>query len=116
MEPFSNGSGYNGSLLYARLEIRQLCVRSPVASPKLGLVWNRLTANLPNQLQAAVEKSAGFVIGSPTLGGHAPTRFKLLWALCYLPLPTTNSLGCLVPMAGVVSLIEKTHGRWNRLV
>ncbi len=27
----------------------------------------------PEDIQAAVEKSAGFIIGSPTLGGHAPT-------------------------------------------
>ncbi|MDH6060386.1 diflavin flavoprotein [Chrysosporum bergii ANA360D] len=27
----------------------------------------------PEEIRAAVEKSAGFIIGSPTLGGHAPT-------------------------------------------
>ncbi|MDJ0677813.1 MAG: diflavin flavoprotein [Calothrix sp. MO_167.B42] len=27
----------------------------------------------PGEVQAAVEKAAGFIIGSPTLGGHAPT-------------------------------------------
>ncbi|KOP25157.1 flavin oxidoreductase [Hapalosiphon sp. MRB220] len=27
----------------------------------------------PGEIQAAVEKAAGFIIGSPTLGGHAPT-------------------------------------------
>ena len=27
----------------------------------------------PTEIQAAVEKAAGFMIGSPTLGGHAPT-------------------------------------------
>ncbi|MBD2597636.1 flavin reductase [Nostoc spongiaeforme FACHB-130] len=27
----------------------------------------------PEEIRAAVEKSAGFVMGSPTLGGHAPT-------------------------------------------
>jgi flavorubredoxin/flavin reductase (DIM6/NTAB) family NADH-FMN oxidoreductase RutF len=27
----------------------------------------------PEDIRAAVEKSAGFIIGSPTLGGHAPT-------------------------------------------
>lgn len=30
----------------------------------------------PAQIQAAVEKAAGFVIGSPTLGGHAPTPIQ----------------------------------------
>lgn len=27
----------------------------------------------PTEIQTAIEKSAGFIIGSPTLGGHAPT-------------------------------------------
>ena len=30
----------------------------------------------PAEIQAAVEKAAGFIIGSPTLGGHAPTPIQ----------------------------------------
>ncbi|GAC1502276.1 MAG: diflavin flavoprotein [Chamaesiphon sp.] len=30
----------------------------------------------PTEIQSAVEKSAGFIIGSPTLGGHAPTPIQ----------------------------------------
>lgn len=30
----------------------------------------------PDQIQAAVERSDGFVIGSPTLGGHMPTQVQ----------------------------------------
>ena len=30
----------------------------------------------PAEIQAAIEKSAGFIIGSPTLGGHAPTPIQ----------------------------------------
>jgi flavorubredoxin/flavin reductase (DIM6/NTAB) family NADH-FMN oxidoreductase RutF len=30
----------------------------------------------PNEIQAIVEKCAGFIIGSPTLGGHAPTQIQ----------------------------------------
>ncbi len=30
----------------------------------------------PDEIRAAVEKSAGFLIGSPTLGGHAPTQIQ----------------------------------------
>ncbi len=29
------------------------------------------------EIEAAVEKSAGFIIGSPTLGGHAPTQIQI---------------------------------------
>jgi len=30
----------------------------------------------PGEIQAAVEKCAGFILGSPTLGGHAPTPIQ----------------------------------------
>lgn len=30
----------------------------------------------PDDIKAALEKSAGFLIGSPTLGGHAPTQIQ----------------------------------------
>jgi flavorubredoxin/flavin reductase (DIM6/NTAB) family NADH-FMN oxidoreductase RutF len=30
----------------------------------------------PDEIQAAVEKADGFIIGSPTLGGHAPTQVQ----------------------------------------
>jgi len=30
----------------------------------------------PTEIQDAVEKSTGFIIGSPTLGGHAPTQIQ----------------------------------------
>ncbi|ASC72115.1 Putative diflavin flavoprotein A 5 [Halomicronema hongdechloris C2206] len=30
----------------------------------------------PEEIRTAVEKSAGFLIGSPTLGGHAPTQIQ----------------------------------------
>ena len=30
----------------------------------------------PDEIKAAIEKSAGFIFGSPTLGGHAPTQIQ----------------------------------------
>ncbi|MEM8831476.1 MAG: diflavin flavoprotein [Cyanobacteria bacterium P01_G01_bin.19] len=30
----------------------------------------------PEEIEAAIEKSAGFIMGSPTLGGHAPTQIQ----------------------------------------
>jgi flavorubredoxin/flavin reductase (DIM6/NTAB) family NADH-FMN oxidoreductase RutF len=30
----------------------------------------------PEEIQAAIEKADGFIIGSPTLGGHAPTQIQ----------------------------------------
>ncbi len=43
----------------------------------------------PEEIRAAVEKSAGFVIGSPTLGGHAPTPVQT--ALGIVLSTTTNN-------------------------
>ncbi|NES74177.1 MAG: flavin oxidoreductase, partial [Okeania sp. SIO2D1] len=30
----------------------------------------------PEEIKAAIEKSSGFIMGSPTLGGHAPTQIQ----------------------------------------
>ena len=43
----------------------------------------------PAEIQAAIEKSAGFIIGSPTLGGHAPTPIQT--ALGIILSTATNS-------------------------
>jgi len=45
---------------------------------KAGVRVDSINAEVadPNEVQAAVEKSSGFIIGSPTLGGHAPTQIQ----------------------------------------
>jgi flavorubredoxin/flavin reductase (DIM6/NTAB) family NADH-FMN oxidoreductase RutF len=45
----------------------------------------------PEEIRAAVEKSAGFVIGSPTLGGHAPTPVQTALGIV-LSTATNNKL------------------------
>ncbi|WP_193197293.1 diflavin flavoprotein [Nostoc sp. MG11] len=45
----------------------------------------------PEDIRAAVEKSAGFVIGSPTLGGHAPTPVQTALGIV-LSTATNNQL------------------------
>ncbi|BAY79651.1 flavin reductase domain-containing protein (plasmid) [Nostoc linckia NIES-25] len=45
----------------------------------------------PEDIRAAVEKSAGFVIGSPTLGGHAPTPVQIALGIV-LTTATNNKL------------------------
>ncbi|WP_341526462.1 diflavin flavoprotein [Nostoc sp. UHCC 0302] len=45
----------------------------------------------PEEIRAAVEKSAGFVIGSPTLGGHAPTPVQTALGIV-LSTATNNQL------------------------
>ncbi|MGF1458888.1 MAG: diflavin flavoprotein [Leptolyngbyaceae cyanobacterium] len=45
---------------------------------KAGVAVESLNAEQadPEEIKSAVEKSAGFLIGSPTLGGHAPTQIQ----------------------------------------
>jgi flavorubredoxin/flavin reductase (DIM6/NTAB) family NADH-FMN oxidoreductase RutF len=45
----------------------------------------------PAEIRAAVEKSAGFIIGSPTLGGHAPTPVQTALGIV-LSTATNNKL------------------------
>jgi flavorubredoxin/flavin reductase (DIM6/NTAB) family NADH-FMN oxidoreductase RutF len=45
----------------------------------------------PEEIRAALEKSAGFVIGSPTLGGHAPTPVQTALGIV-LSTATNNKL------------------------
>ncbi|MHC5933398.1 diflavin flavoprotein [Nostoc sp.] len=45
----------------------------------------------PEEIRVAVEKSAGFVIGSPTLGGHAPTPVQTALGIV-LSTATNNKL------------------------
>ncbi|WP_204103073.1 MULTISPECIES: diflavin flavoprotein [Spirulina sp. CCY15215] len=45
---------------------------------KAGVAVTSLNCEVaePEEIKAAVEKSAGFIMGSPTLGGHAPTQVQ----------------------------------------
>jgi flavorubredoxin/flavin reductase (DIM6/NTAB) family NADH-FMN oxidoreductase RutF len=45
---------------------------------KAGIAVESINAEqtAPEEIKAALEKSAGFLIGSPTLGGHAPTQIQ----------------------------------------
>ena len=45
---------------------------------KAGVAVESINAETtdPEDIRTAIEKSAGFVIGSPTLGGHAPTQIQ----------------------------------------
>ncbi|MBD2346142.1 diflavin flavoprotein [Anabaena subtropica] len=45
----------------------------------------------PEEIRAAIEKSAGFVMGSPTLGGHAPTPVQTALGIV-LSTATNNKL------------------------
>jgi flavorubredoxin/flavin reductase (DIM6/NTAB) family NADH-FMN oxidoreductase RutF len=42
----------------------------------VGVEMINCEATEPDEIQVIVEKCAGFIIGSPTLGGHAPTQIQ----------------------------------------
>ncbi|MBD0334375.1 MAG: diflavin flavoprotein [Cyanobacteria bacterium Co-bin13] len=47
----------------------------------------------PEEIKAAVEKSSGFLIGSPTLGGHAPTQIQTALGIVLSSASKTQSAG-----------------------
>lgn len=47
----------------------------------------------PTEIQDAVEKSTGFIIGSPTLGGHAPTQIQTALGIVLSIAAKTNLAG-----------------------
>ncbi|MBV8883309.1 MAG: diflavin flavoprotein [Chroococcidiopsidaceae cyanobacterium CP_BM_RX_35] len=47
----------------------------------------------PAEIQAAVEKAAGFIIGSPTLGGHAPTPIQTALGVVLSTAPKSKLAG-----------------------
>lgn len=42
----------------------------------VGVEFINAEVTEPGEIKAAIEKSAGFILGSPTLGGHAPTPIQ----------------------------------------
>ncbi len=60
---------------------------------KAGVGVESINAEISDtkEIQAAIEKSAGFIIGSPTLGGHAPTPIQTALGTI-LSTATTNKL------------------------
>lgn len=67
------------------------------------------TLNLENcsleEVNESISKSAGFVIGSPTLGGHMPTQVSF---------PKNRSPGCHLSPARVTKAFwQKVIARWQ---
>jgi flavorubredoxin/flavin reductase (DIM6/NTAB) family NADH-FMN oxidoreductase RutF len=68
------------ALIYASAYGNTATVAQAIASglTKAGVAVETINSEFvePPEIQAAVEKSEGFIIGSPTLGGHAPTPIQ----------------------------------------
>lgn len=64
----------------------------------------------PEEIEAAVKNSAGFIIGSPTLGGHAPTQIQTALGIVLASASKDNLVGVFGSYGWsgeAVSLIEK---------
>lgn len=68
------------SLIYASAYGNTATLAQAIARgiTKAGVAVESLNAEAadPTEIKTSVEKSAGFIIGSPTLGGHAPTQIQ----------------------------------------
>ena len=62
---------------------------------KAGVGVESINAEISDtkEIQAAIEKSAGFIIGSPTLGGHAPTPIQTALGTILSTATTTKLAG-----------------------
>lgn len=70
----------NVALLYASAYGNTTAVAQAIARgvTKSGVSVETINCEFsePTEIQAAIEKADGFIIGSPTLGGHAPTQIQ----------------------------------------
>ena len=68
------------ALIYASAYGNTATLASAIARgiTKAGIAVESINCEVadPEEIRAAVEKAAGFIIGSPTLGGHAPTPIQ----------------------------------------
>jgi flavorubredoxin/flavin reductase (DIM6/NTAB) family NADH-FMN oxidoreductase RutF len=68
------------ALIYASAYGNTATIAQAIASgiTKAGVAVNSINCEFvePNELKAAVAASQGFIMGSPTLGGHAPTPIQ----------------------------------------
>ena len=75
-----NSQKISVALIYASAYGNTATVGQAIASglTKAGIGVESINCEVaePEEIQAAIEKCAGFIIGSPTLGGHAPTQIQ----------------------------------------
>lgn len=75
-----NSQDLSVALIYASAYGNTATVAQALAKglTKSGVSVESLNCEIadPSEVQAAVEKCDGFIIGSPTLGGHAPTQIQ----------------------------------------
>jgi flavorubredoxin len=57
----------------------------------------------PNALIDILNQCDGFIIGSPTLGGHAPVQIQTALGSILANVPKLSWWGCLAPTAGARS-------------
>lgn len=67
----------------------------------------------PDEIQEAVEKSAGFIMGSPTLGGHAPTPIQTALGLVLSTATKTQLAGVFGSFGWSGEAIDLIEGKFR---
>lgn len=70
----------------------QQAISRGITKAGLGVETLNLELTTVEEVETALEKASGFVLGSPTLGGHMPTPVGALFLWCYcLGLPKART-------------------------
>jgi flavorubredoxin/flavin reductase (DIM6/NTAB) family NADH-FMN oxidoreductase RutF len=85
------------ALIYASAYGNTATIAQAIASgiTKAGVAVNSINCEFvePNELKTAVAASQGFIMGSPTLGGHAPTPIQTALGVVLATAETTKLAG-----------------------
>ncbi len=70
---------------------------------KAGVSVESINAEITEseEIKSAISQSAGFIFGSPTLGGHAPTPIQTALGITLANAEKSQLVGSLVPLVGV---------------
>ena len=95
----------NVTLIYASAYGNTATIAQAIARgvTKAGVAVESINAESakPEEIENAIAKSSGFIMGSPTLGGHAPTQIQAALGIVLANAAKTQLSEYLVPLAGV---------------
>lgn len=88
---------FSVALIYASAYGNTATIAQAIARgiTKAGVAVESINAESakPEEIKTAIDKSAGFIMGSPTLGGHAPTQIQSALGIVLANAPKTQLAG-----------------------
>ena len=92
-----NEREYNVALIYASAYGNTATIAQAIARgiTKAGVAVESINAESAKteEIKTAIDKSSGFIMGSPTLGGHAPTQIQSALGIVLANAPKTQLAG-----------------------